>query len=317
VDQVDEGAPSQHTWGVRLLPLSFLLLTLLIFAGCTDSSGDDDSADDNGSASADDDDALGDDDDATELPPVDDVSALVDSYWLLDLSEAEYVEPPNMEFLLAASMGDLALLVGLTPDSDLPNGVAHVLGALGDLNTKPVSQDLCQASQPFTAGPDGSMGTSDDLPGEFINPAVRLSRFDYPLVTRGTVVPLTNVRLEFGITADGQALERGRLRATMDTRPIALDVLNNEDPYAGCEIIFEASQRECFECGGDNPGNFCIDLEVAAIPGTREGAGLIERSCEEIIAEDVADTGCDGKASRYEREGEEGYPLCPAYTGER
>ena len=56
-------------------------------------------------------------------------------------------------------------------------------------------------------------------------------------------------------------------------------------------------------------------LEIRDLTGVRQGNGLVERACEEIIREDLEDTACDGKASRFQREGEEGYSLCPAYTG--
>lgn len=77
----------------------------------------------------------------------------------------------------------------------------------------------------------------------------------------------------------------------------------------------KASGRDCFDCGGDAPGNFCINLESADLTGTGEGDGLVERRCETILQEDLDDVACDGKASRFERKGEEGYPLCPAFMG--
>ncbi|GEM_PF-3062386 len=317
VDDAPESAQTSPMTTLRRLALIGLLMAGAAAACPEPEGGDDDSAtDDDDSAAADDDDVW-DDDDVTELPPVEDVSGLVDGYWLLDLIEADYVEPPNMRILLAASIGDLKLLFGVDPTSDLEAGEVHILGALGDDATEPVEQDLCRHTQPFTAGSDGRFGTDDDRVGEFANPAVRLSSFDYDLVASNTIVPLTDVSLTFGFTPDGQGIERGRLRATMDTRPIALDILGNEDPYAGCALIFEASKRECFECGGENPGNFCIGLEIANLPGTRQGDGLVERRCEEIIREDVEDTGCDGRAEDFQREGEEGWPLCPAYEGKR
>jgi hypothetical protein len=162
---------------------------------------------------------------------------------------------------------------------------------------------------------DGVEGTADDQVGEFSNPAVNLRAFDYDLLSNGAIIPLRDVRLTFGFTPDGQGLERGRLRATMDTRPVSRDILNNEDPFATCTLIFKASGRDCFDCGGDDPGNFCINLEIADLTGTGEGDGLVERRCETIIQEDLDDVACDGKASRFERKGEEGYPLCPAFTG--
>jgi hypothetical protein len=293
------------------------LLLLLLAVACTEpeGSGDDDSADDDDSAEIADDDDVWDDDDATELPPVDDVSALVDGYWLLDLGAAEYAEPPNMGILLAASIGDLALLFGVTPASNLDDGVVHILGALGDEDTDPVAQDLCRPTQPFTAGEDGIVGTGDDSPGMFENPAVTLRSFDYDLISNGAIVPLMGVRLRFGFSPDGTRLERGRLTAIMDTRPIALDILGNKDPYAGCELILEASGRDCFECGGENPGNFCVLLDIKNMTGTRQGSGLVDRPCEDIIREDLDGIACDGKARRFERKDEEGYPLCPAYDG--
>ncbi len=317
---VDEARGSAQTPGMLVL-LRFAVLALLgvaAWSACPDPTDDDDTAaNDDDSAAADDDDG-GDDDDATTLPPVEDAAGLVDGYWELDLTEAEYVEPPNMAILLGAAIGDLSLLFGVAPESDLEAGEVHILGALGDDATEdPVLQDLCRATQPFTAGPDGEFATADDTVGEFINPAVRLDRFDYDLVASGTIIPLTDVQLTFGFTPDGARIEMGRLRATMDTRPISLDILNNEDPYRGCEIIFETSKRECFECGGDAPGNFCIGLEIADLPGTRQGSGLVPRRCEEIIREDLEDVGCDGRAEDFQREGEDGYPLCPAYTEER
>jgi len=299
-------------------PTWFLFALCFVAGAClSPDQGDDDGGDDDDSADEpDDDDDAWDDDDAASMPEVVDPAELVGGFWFLDLSEAEYIEPPNMRLLLAVAIGDLSLLVGVTEDSDLDAGLVHILGALGDGTEEPIAQDLCRATQPFTAGPDGDVGTADDRPGRFENPAATLTSFDYDLVTNGTVVPLTDVRMQLGFTPDGQGVERGRLLATMDTRPIATDILNNEDPYAACAIIYEASERSCFECGGDAPGSFCIALELGSIPGPRQEGTLVERRCEQIIAEDLADTGCDGRADDYTREGVEGYPLCPAHPSE-
>ena len=316
---VDSVARTPQTlWMSVLGRLPVLLLAVpLVVAACPDPepAGDDDSADDDDSGAALDDDDAWDDDDATELPAVDDPAGLVNGYWLLDLAAAEYVEPPDMTFLLAASIGDLSLLFGVDAASDLDAGEVHILGALGDTATEPVQQDMCQASQPFTGGPDGVFGTADDVVGTFENPVVTLPSFRYDLVSNGAVVPLRDVRLRFGFTPDGLGIERGRLLATMDTRPLSLDILNSEDPYRACTMIFDASGRDCFECGDEAPGNFCIALEIGALSGVRQGDGLLHRPCEDIISDDLGGVACDGKSSRFSRKGEEGFPLCPAYTG--
>ncbi len=243
---------------------------------------------------------------------VTDADAMVGEVMSLDLSTADFVEPAGLGPIIANELEGTPLLFEPLPESDVAAGTLHVMGALGIDDDVTIEQDLCSESVYFTAGPDGLVGTADDTPADWLNPALMLGPTDLVLSVAGVEARLYDVLLTGIVHPDREDMRGVSFEGFLDTR--ALGGALGGGPEAACELLMEVAEVPCLECGDPVPGEFCIDVRAEkGVAVRQDGMELVELGCADVITAALAGT-CDAEtAEAYDPDGDGSYPLCPDY----
>jgi len=237
---------------------------------------------------------------------------LVNKTFNLDLAAADFVEPPGVGPILQSQIGDIAILFSVTDDSDFTANELHILGAVGDSEGGTVSQDLCGQTLGFTYGPDGEFGGGDDLPATWSNPAMSMGPTNLSLSFQGTEVDIEDLNITGTFHPDLTDMRGGTFAGRIDTRPLngLLDPDGGED--AICVLVAETVGVKCEECGGDNPGPYCLTLVAENVNADRvSDEGVVPLACEDIIA---AAATCVDEAAAFDPDGDLSYSGCPAWS---
>jgi hypothetical protein len=227
--------------------------------------------------------------------------SLVGKTYNLDLANATFVEPPGVGSILGSQLEGISVIFSAMPQSDFSVDPAalHIVGALGeDDNNGGIFQNLCDESLPFTFGDDATYDTADDAPATFDNPYMELNADALTLTVQGVSATIQNLLISGTFAPDLSSMAGGRFAGKIDTRPLAPVLDPNGDENAICELVMETVGVGCEECGGDNPGVFCLsvvaeDIVAAEIPGMT----VLLNTCEDILLntacseEDRADCG--------------------------
>lgn len=237
---------------------------------------------------------------STHGSAVADDTLIIGKSYFLDLTSAEFVEPPGVGGILASQLGDVIVLFSPMPESDIANGELHIVGALGeDDGTGTYRQDLCNESLPFTFGNDGIVGTADDEPAAWDNPFMSLEAPVLSLTIQDVTASIQDLLISGTFAPDLSGMAGGTFGGMLDTR--ALDgLIGDGTPGAACELVEETIGVPCEECGGGNPGAFCLtvlaeDIIAVEVPGTT----VVQNDCDDILLnaaceEDWADCGAVG-----------------------
>lgn len=241
-----------------------------------------------------------------------DEEAMVGETLSLDLSTADFVEPPGLGPVIGDQLEGTPLLVMPLPDSDFGAGELHVMGALGIEEGGVITQDPCAESVSFTAGPDGVIGTLDDTPADWLNPIFDLGPADLVLSVAGVEARLYDVFLT-GIVHPERVDMRGvSFEGILDTRALAGAL--GGGPEAACELLLDVAGVACEECGEPVPGEFCIDVVAENGVAVRvDGLQLLDVDCADVITRALAGD-CDPEtADAYDPDGNGTWPLCASY----
>lgn len=246
--------------------------------------------------------------------PIEDVPALVDEVYSLDLAGATFIEPPGLGGVLGGLIDGVGVLFTLLPESDFAVDAQpglQMMGALGVGEGQGMTQDQCTETLAWTAGEDGQIGTPDDTRATFEDPFLRLGPADLNLTIGGVSARLKDVRLVGVWHPDRSDFVGGEFEALIDTR--GLDGLFEEGAEEGtiCELASEALSVDCQECGAPNPGPFCLFGRAVDVSAERiDGLELEALYCPDIL--DRFDAGlCPiEEISSLDPDGD-GLPSCP------
>ncbi len=251
---------------------------------------------------------------------VGDDGALVGQVMHLDLASATFTEPPAVGSLLQGFLADIYIIFTFSEASDLENDIAHVEGALGELNGPDIVQDLCSETLTFTAGPDRIPDTADDQPATWENPSLVLEGVDLELSIQGVNATIQDLLLSMVVHPEGSGFAGGRFEGILDTRDLAGLLGDEKDENGICDLVFKTVGVGCQECGGDDPGEFCLSVKAKDIVGGALDGTIVPLSCADIIEKDLNTEDCDGEAEAYwelDEEGNrvgDGYPLCAQWA---
>jgi len=248
-----------------------------------------------------------------------DQNELVGKTYNLDLVSADFVEPPGVGPILQSQLGDIAILFSITEDSDFSVNELHILGAVGDSDAGEVSQDSCSQTLGFTSGPDGIVGTADDVPAAWDDPSMVMGPTNLTLTFSGIEATVQDLNITGTFHPSLSDMRGGTFSGRIDTRPLAPEL----DPEGGkdaiCELVSETVGVECEECGGDNPGPYCLTV-FAEIVNADEipGLSLASRTCVDIISDFLSDAAsCPDEAAAFDEDADKDgvldgtYPGCP------
>jgi len=108
----------------------------------------------------------------------------------------------------------------------------------------------------------------------------------------------------------------GSISGTLDTRPLAplLDPEGGEE--ALCELMQDTLGVPCLECGGSDPGEFClevvaVDLVAPLVPDET----LLPVSCEDIITGFLSGGTCESQAMGFDPDADGSFSGCPGFGG--
>ena len=247
--------------------------------------------------------------------PLDDPSVLIDLAFMADLAGATFVEPPGVGPIFQSQLVDIALLGDMDASSDLSlasqPGVQFVVavGTVTDPVSGTVEVEECATTSGMTIGADGLVGTADDVPASFVNPAFELGPTDLDWFFQGTSMSWTDLQMSGVYTPDGEQIQGGALSFLMDTRPMGPELIPDGGEDSVCVLFEETVGVECEPCNDGEP--FCLfmvitDIEAHAVPGL----DLELITCVDILQ----DPACADTWPDYDEDADGAYELCPDYV---
>jgi len=252
--------------------------------------------------------------------------SLIGRVFNLDLSGANFVQPPGVGPILQSQVGDVAILFTMTAESSFDAASQpglHIVGVMGEIEGGQVSQDPCTETLGFTYGADAVFGTSDDTPAEWDNPSMELGPTNLQLNLEGMPTTIENLVISGAFHPELDDMQGGVFQGLIDTRPLApqLDPEGGEDSI--CQLVRETVGVDCVPCNDDGTEPFCLDIVAEDVPGLGiAGMTITPTSCVDIITGFVADgTTCQEAAEAYDADADADgvldgtYPGCPAYSG--
>ena len=254
-------------------------------------------------------------------PVADPEGTLIGQTYNLDLSQADFVEPPGVGPILQSQIGDIAILFSIQPESnfDAPQPGLQILGAFGaviDPVNGIIEQEACTETLDFTAGLDGVIGTADDSPGTWNNPSVEFGPTNLDMRIQGLATTIQDFIVTGTFHPEGDDTRGGTFSGRIDTRPLApeLDPEGGED--AVCNLVWETIGVECEPCYDDGSEPFCLSVLAENIVSERiDGLALMPMTCETIIDMYVADPWlCDSEATDLDQDADGVYEGCNDYT---
>lgn len=180
---------------------------------------------------------------------------LVGSTYFIDLSSAEYIEPPGVGTLLSIFL-DMPLLFGV---STVNGDVIDFQASLGEINDTTGEFNLVGEKWSF-AGADFS-----ERPYFFANTDLLVIPYN------GIEIPVHDFSISGTFAADGGYIGQANFSGLGDTSDIGRLQNFGNDPNAICDLIKAQVDIDCMECP-DGSGTYCVRLtgiidEAELIPG--------------------------------------------------
>jgi len=251
------------------------------------------------------------------LPIHTEAGGLGGTVFRLDTSAATVTQPTKAGPILLSQIESWDILIGFDPDSDFDaenQPAVHLQSALGRPGGEGFEQDPCSRTVSLTWGLDGVIGTPDDIPADFDDPRIELGPGDVDILVG--LVPNRIGGLHFSglVHPDLTNMREGILEGTIDTR--AFDMLfSKEGGQEGitCSLL-ETLDIACEECGGDNPGVFCLPMQGERVRAVRvDMAPIKQHTCASVIEHFDATGECATQAALYDPQENGSYEICPEY----
>ena len=246
----------------------------------------------------------------------DEMEATIGVTYATNLITGNFVEPAGVGGIIKSQLDDIPLMLAVRPESEFAPEAQpgfHMIGAVGEYNgIGAVVQDPCSTSIAMTAGPDEEYGTADDIPGSFISPAFTVRPATLSASAQGIALTLTDVIISGNFPPSLVHISEVSISGSADTRP--LDVMLGDGEGAICDLLNKTTGLDCYECGGADPGAFCMDIVVEDLTATIEAEPIVERTCADLIALYESGAGCAIEAIGYDEDHDGTYELCPTYA---
>lgn len=194
--------------------------------------------------------------------PVSDPAGLVGAPYEVALNEARIVEPPGLGSVLSSYLTEVILIGVTNVSSDSINMIGAIAGDDGN-------QDYCDPTIPFP--------TADFIGSSYFSVGPQDTTFS----VAGYDIDIEDLVLNGTFAADGSYFDGGVLSGTIDTRPLA--PLLGEDEGAICELAVNFGAA-CEPCPSDGQ-EFCLTLVADQIYAERSSAAQLV----EVLGE-----GCPG-----------------------
>lgn len=252
------------------------------------------------------------------LPISMDTGGLWGAVYRLDTTGAVVTQPAKAGPVLLNQVEEWNILLGIgeesTFDSESQPGV-HIQAALGRPEGDGFVQDPCGRTVSLTHGADGIVDTEDDVPATFDDPRLELGPGDLDVLVGLLPTHIAGLNFTALFHPELTDLRDAVIEGTIDTR--ALDILFFEE--GGQEGITCALLGTldilCEECGGDNPGAFCLPVRAENARATRVAMPpLQQHTCADVIHHFDATGECSEQIALFDPQKDGSYQLCPEYN---
>lgn len=251
------------------------------------------------------------------LPTNPEAGGLWGSVFRVEATGAVLLEPASAGAVILSQIDNWNILLGFGEESsfaaeDQPG--VHILAAKGVPKGDSVEPDPCSRTASLTFGMDGLHGTDDDVPASFDDPNIELGPGDIDFVVGLIPAAVQDLHLVGIVHPELTDMKDFSVEGILDTR--ALDLLFQEGAEEGltCSLL-ETLDIPCEECGGDNPGPYCLEIRARGVTATRVAVPpLSPRSCADIIEHFLETGSCSKQVEMWEPAADGTYGLCPEYS---
>jgi len=252
------------------------------------------------------------------LPVNTDTGGLWGAVYRLDTTGAIVTQPAKAGTILLNQLEEWNLLLGIGEqsnfESDSQPGV-HIQSALGTPDGDGFIQDPCGRTVSLTWGPDGVVNTDDDVPATFDDPRLELSPGDLDVLVGLLPTHIGGLNFSALFHPELTDMRDAVVQGTIDTR--ALDMLFFEkggQEGITCALL-GTLDIACEDCGGDNPGEFCLEVRAEQVRATRVAMPPIQQYTCATVIEHFDETGeCSEQVALYDPQSNGSYQLCPEYN---
>ncbi len=191
-----------------------------------------------------------------------DVADLEGKAYRLDLANGRWIQPSGLGPVIGALLA-ADILIGV--HSPGPDQLELTFARTLDFG---LPQDRCE---PTTLFPVADFAR---------NPLYAVGPADVDLEIGGAAMPVNSLELTGAFTADGQAMEGGRLAGLADVGALSGVLLGSSDPTAVCALLAPFSVT-CLPCPNGGIVS-CVQIEVDSIHGPVDPAGVETRTVSAI-----------------------------------
>jgi hypothetical protein len=215
-------------------------------------------------------------------------TSLIDSTFAVDLASGNFVKPAGIGSILGTALEN-SILIGITA-ADATQ--LEFRGALSTTGT--TEQDYCAQTLEDFAPADFSAAPYFEIPEGDINISVA-----------GFEAEIKDLSVTGTFSAAGDYFGGGEVKGKLDARDL-VDVvaglgIEAETPEELCTLL-QGFAVTCEECGGDNPGVYCVSLEVNRLTAinTEKKLGLVcDSDCHETC-DTVRTAACSDETTEEE-----------------
>ena len=250
-------------------------------------------------------------------PLGEDAVGLRERVFAFDLAEAVFVEPPGLGGVLESELDEANVLIGFTAASQLDSADQpglHFLTAVGTVEDGEMVQDPCARTLSLTWGPDALPDTGDDAPAWWNDPRMEMGPRDLAFAVEEFSATVTEFLLEGTIHPDLGDIRGITIAGNIDTR--ALDPMFDSEGNTGivCDML-EAAGLPCEECGGEEPGAFCVTARAHHVAATwLEGhPPLLYQTCADVLDRFTDSGECADDVVRWDADEDGVFELCPSW----
>ena len=251
------------------------------------------------------------------LPTNPEAGGLAGTVFHLDVSNAVVLEPALAEAVIVSEVESWNLLLGFAEISNFNTeqqpGV-HMYASLARGSGDTLEQDPCSRTASLTFGSDGLPDTEDDTAATWSDPHLELGPRDIDFLVGLIQAWVTDLHFIGLFHPDLTDMKDFSVEGIFDTRALDFIFRTGSEEGITCSLL-EPLDIGCQECGGTNPGPFCIQIMATDIGASRvDVPPLTARTCADVVTYGLASGECTEQLELWQPAADGTYALCPDYV---
>jgi len=251
------------------------------------------------------------------LPTNPAAGGLTGAVFHLDVSDAIVLEPAIAEAVIVSEVAGWNLLLGFADvssfDAAQQPGV-HLYASLARAKGSGWEPDPCSRTASLTFGSDGLPGTTDDAAATWTDPYLELGPRDIDFLVGLVQASVKDLHFEGLFHPDLTDMRDFDVEGIFDTRALDFIFRTASEEGITCSLL-EPLDISCQECGGANPGQFCIQIIARNIAAERVDVPALQPgTCADVVSYGLANDECPEQLAVWEPQADGTYALCPEYV---